>query len=119
MVSVDHTGPVGTDPGDVVDRLLWQDAQQMLSRHRSPDVHGLCGWCGDAWPCPPRRLAERAAEAARRPWREGWTTRHDMNSMRALPAWRADLGGSGRTGNDQHGGAARHRREPVNRGAFD
>ncbi|MEV6489440.1 hypothetical protein AB0M20_12540 [Actinoplanes sp. NPDC051633] len=73
------------EPADVVDRLLWQDAQQMLDRHTAPDPAGTCVWCGWHWPCAPRRLAERAAVASRRPWREAWTLRHDLNSIRAMP----------------------------------
>ena len=72
-------------PTDIVDRLLWQDAQQMLGRHAEPDGEGNCVWCGWRWPCAPRRLAERAETASRRPWREAWTLRHDLNSLRDIP----------------------------------
>lgn len=77
-------------PVDILDRLLWRDAQQMLDRHAEPGPDGRCGWCGWHWPCPPRRLAERAEAASRRPWRESWTARHDLNGLRGLPSWRAD-----------------------------
>lgn len=87
MVSVDHA-----EPPDVVDRLLWRDAQTMLGRHAGPDHDGGCVWCGWPWPCPPRRLAERADAASRLPWREGLSTRHDLNGIRALPGWRAEYG---------------------------
>lgn len=87
MVILDHA-----DPADVVDRQLWRDAQLMLGRHAEPDSNQMCVWCGSVWPCPPRRLAERAEHASRRPWREAWTMRHDLNGLRALPGWRADLG---------------------------
>jgi hypothetical protein len=87
MVSVDHT-----EPADVVDRLLWRDAQQIMERHAEPDRGGNCEWCGRDWPCAPRRLAERAEIAARRPWNEAWTARHDLYSLRALPSWRIELG---------------------------
>jgi hypothetical protein len=80
MVDVDEAAPA-----DIVDRLLWRDAQQTLGRHLASDVNGACDWCGWRWPCSARRLAERAAAAARRPWREAWTLRHDVNSMRTLP----------------------------------
>lgn len=79
------------EPVGVVDRLLWRDAQRMLDRHAEPS-DGRCGWCGWLWPCPPRRLAERAADASQLPWREGWTARHDLNGLRALPSWRAGAG---------------------------
>jgi hypothetical protein len=88
LVTVGHTEPV-----DVVDRLLWRDAQLMLGRHAAPDDYGLCVWCGRDWPCAPRRLAERAETAAFKPWNESWTTRHDLHSLRAVPSWRADLEG--------------------------
>lgn len=74
-----------SEPVEVVDRLLWRDAQQMLSRHAEPDVDDRCTWCGDPWPCPPRRLAERAETAARQPWRDSWPTRHDLNSLCNAP----------------------------------
>jgi hypothetical protein len=86
MVIVDQT-----EPADIVDRLLWQEAQQLLGRHAEPDPDGTCVWCGWRWPCAPRRLAERADTASRRPWREAWTMRHDLNSIRAMPGLRADL----------------------------
>lgn len=54
-------------PPDVIDPLLWRDAQLMLGRHAEPGYDDRCVWCGLRWPCPPRRLAERAAAAARRP----------------------------------------------------
>ena len=82
------------EPADVVDRLLWQDARQMLGRHAEPDAAGSCVWCGHRWPCSPRRLAERAEEASRRPWREAWTVRHDLNSIRAMPSMRAGPDGN-------------------------
>lgn len=83
MVVADRTAPA-----DIVDRLLWQDAQQMLGRHAGAAQDGNCVWCGWRWPCAPRRLAERAEVAARRPWREAWTLRHDLNSVRAMPGAR-------------------------------
>jgi hypothetical protein len=80
--SVDHTAP-----SDVVDRLLWRDAQEILGRHAQAGLRGLCQWCGGLWPCQPRRLAEAADTASRRS-SEAWTTRHDL---RGVPSWRADL----------------------------
>ena len=79
----------GSEPADVVDRLLWRDAQEMLGRHTEPDPDGTCVWCGWRWPCAPRRIGERAAAASRRPWRVAWTLRHDLNSIRAMPGLRA------------------------------
>ncbi|GAA4210118.1 hypothetical protein [Actinocatenispora rupis] len=76
-----------TVPDDVVDRLLWRDAQYILARHHECD--DTCAYCGAAWPCTATRLARRAEAAARLPWREGWTTRHDLNAVLALPGWRA------------------------------
>lgn len=54
---------------DVIDPLLWREAQLMLGRHAEPGFDHRCVWCGFRWPCPARRLAERAAAAARRPAR--------------------------------------------------
>ena len=97
-------------PADIVDRLLWQDAQQMLGRHTEPGHEVTCVWCGWRWPCAPRRVAERAEAASRRPWREAWTLRHDLNSIRAMPGLRAGM-------EDNHG---RHGRAGArNRGYFD
>ncbi|MBG0563187.1 hypothetical protein [Actinoplanes aureus] len=86
MVDVDEAAPA-----DIVDRLLWRDAQHMLGRHMAAGVDGNCVWCGWRWPCSARRLAERADAAARRPWREAWTLRHDVNSMRTWPGRRYGL----------------------------
>jgi hypothetical protein len=90
-----------TEPPDIVDRLLWRDAQHILGRHAAEGADGACVWCGWPWPCPPRRLAERAEVASRhhpgdsdpagdRPWHESWTARHDLNGLRSLPSWRTD-----------------------------
>ena len=84
MVDVDEAASA-----DIVDRLLWRDAQTMLGRHNTADRRGNCVWCGWSWPCSARRLAERADAVSRRPWREAWTMRHDLNS---LPAAMTDRG---------------------------
>ncbi|HYN94353.1 MAG TPA: hypothetical protein VES42_10945 [Pilimelia sp.] len=110
-----------TEPADIVDRLLWQEAQVMLGRHAQPDLDGNCVWCGWRWPCAPRRLAQRADTASRRPWREAWTLRHDLNSVRAMPGMRAgredSLDGVRDTG--PAGGNRRTRHAGANRGYFD
>jgi hypothetical protein len=93
-------------PADIVDRMLWRDAQQMLGRHAEADRDGNCVWCGWRWPCAPRRLAERADAASRRPWRETWTVRHDLNSIRALPGRREDNA-------DRHGYSGSRNRGPF------
>jgi hypothetical protein len=67
-------------PPDVVDLLLWRDAQEMLGRHSGADRYGDCVWCALTWPCPPRRLAERAEAAAFGHWNEAWTARHDLRT---------------------------------------
>jgi len=74
----------------------------------APDNRRLCVWCGRSWPCPPRGPTERADQASRRPWRESWTARHDLNRLPALPGWRADPGA-----------AVGRRWIPRNRGPFD
>ena len=105
-------------PTDIVDRLLWLDAQQMLERHAEPGQDGNCVWCGWRWPCAPRRLAERADAASRRPWREAWTLRHDLNSIRAMPGLRAGLEENGDRGRRADPTPGR-RRSDTNRGYFD
>lgn len=50
-------------PDDVVDALLWRDAQYVLERHK-PDG-ACCGYCGEPTPCTATRLANRAVGAAR------------------------------------------------------
>src|SRR4051794_19881614 len=102
-------------PTDIVDRLLWQDARQMLTRHAEPARDGNCVWCGWRWPCSPRRLAERAEAASRRPWRESWTLRHDLNSIRVMPSMRAGREGNGDYGRRADPPAGR-RRSDTNRG---
>lgn len=105
-------------PTDIVDRLLWRDAQHMLGRHAGPGLDGNCVWCGWRWPCAPRRLAERAEAASRRPWRESWTLRHDLNSIRAMPGMRAGLEDNhdrGRRADPPRG----RRRADTNRGYFE
>lgn len=88
-------------PAQVMDPLLWRDAQLMLGRHAEPGYDDRCVWCGFRWPCPARRLAERAAAAARRPQplpgrdrgrahpadvgSPSLPERHDWNDAAALP----------------------------------
>lgn len=69
------------EPVDVVDHLLWRDAQEILARHTRPDHGGRCPQCGQNWPCTARRCAERADAASRRPWNEAWTARHDLRTL--------------------------------------
>jgi hypothetical protein len=116
MVDVDRTELAG-----IVDRLLWQDAQLMLERHAGPGQDGDCTGCGWRWPCAPRRLAERADTASRRPWREAWTLRHDLNSVRDMPGMRAgwDDGPDAVRGAGSGGGNRPARHSGVNRGYFD
>jgi hypothetical protein len=83
MVTVDQSVPPGT-----VDRLLWQEAQSLLGSHVRSGPDGTCVCCGWRWPCAPRRLAEHAEVAAARQWRDAWTLRHDLNSIRAMPGLR-------------------------------
>jgi hypothetical protein len=79
-----------SEPVEIMDRLLWRDAQQMLDRHAQSGPDGRCEWCGWHWPCPPRRLAERAEVAASRPWRESsWTAAPDLHTT-TLPSWGPD-----------------------------
>lgn len=58
--------PVAPCPADVVDRLLWRNAQRILDRHvAGPD--GTCRLCRRTTPCSPRIYAQRADEVARMP----------------------------------------------------
>ena len=117
LVSVDHA-----EPADVVDRLLWRDAQYLLKRHAGPKDDGMCAWCNRLWPCAPRRLAERAQDAAFKPWNEAWTARHDLLGLRSLPGWRADLGHYAEPRTNRYGEArdtGAHTPERRNRGLFD
>lgn len=95
-----------SEPVEIMDRLLWRDAQQMLDRHAEPGPDGRCEWCGWHWPCPPRRLAERAEVASRRPWRESWTARHDLNDLRTLPSALSGAGANRWSGPGRWAGGA-------------
>ena len=77
-------------PADVVDRLLWRNAQRILNRH-AIRLDGSCHWCGRPAPCDARRLAVRAAEVARLPWHEAWLVRNEITGL--LPVVTAELRG--------------------------
>lgn len=82
-----------SEPAEVVDRLLWRDAQQIMARHCGPDSEDRCQWCGADWPCPPRHLAERADAASRRPPPESPDAAPDPGSQpRIRRGWRLDPG---------------------------
>ncbi len=87
--SADGTEPAaeGDRPEDVVDPLLWREAQYVLGKHSGADGNGVCVCCHSSYPCNARRLAERAEAAARKPWRMGWTARHDLYSTSTVPQW--------------------------------
>jgi hypothetical protein len=91
-VSLKRLDHINVDcPADVVDRVLWRNAQSILAHHPMP-IDGICHACGRRSPCSPRRLAERAAAAARRPWHEAWTARNDMTSL--LPMLQTEFAGA-------------------------
>ncbi len=75
-------------PADVVDRMLWRNAQRILQRH-VVRLDGTCHWCGRLSPCSPRRLAQRADQVARLSWHEAWTARNEIT--RLLPALYAEV----------------------------
>jgi hypothetical protein len=75
-------------PADVVDRLLWRNARRILDRHVLR-FDGTCLWCERQGPCPPRRLAQRADAASRRPRHDAWTARNEIS--RLLPAAEMDF----------------------------
>jgi hypothetical protein len=85
---VDGDLPGGDCPSDVVDRLLWRNAQRIMSRH-AIRLDGTCRWCAQAAPCEARRLAVRALEVARLPWQESWQARNEITSL--LPVVTAQL----------------------------
>ena len=78
----------GDVPPEVVDRLLWRNAQRILNRH-AVRLDGTCLWCEQSAPCDARRLAVRAAEVACMPWREAWHARNEITGM--LPVVTAAL----------------------------
>lgn len=74
-------------PDDVVDGLLWRDAQYNLRRHQwypSPlksTTDRRCAQCGQEWPCTPHRQATHADRMSRQPQvPAGMTARHDLLS---------------------------------------
>lgn len=71
-------------PADVIDPMLWNDAQLILRRHFAPPNSDSCTWCGGYWPCAPAQLAMRAESAARRPGRDNLLVRNS-NAARFAP----------------------------------
>ncbi|GIG55737.1 hypothetical protein Lfu02_01090 [Longispora fulva] len=65
---------------DVTDPLLARTATRLADRHHQhPDDAGRwAAGCTQAWPCPMSQWAVRAGAAARGPWHEAWTFRHDI-----------------------------------------
>jgi hypothetical protein len=55
------------EPDEVVDRILWRDAQLMLGRHKTAGGSGDCAWCRQPFPCEAYQLAERALAVAYEP----------------------------------------------------
>jgi hypothetical protein len=95
---------VETDcPADVVDRLLWRNAQRILHRH-VVRLDGNCHWCGRLAPCAARELAVRADAVSRMPRHEAWEARNEITRM--LPVLTAELTQRSRGGT----GAARNQR---------
>ena len=70
--------PTTDCPNDVVDRLLWRNAQRILHRH-VVRLDGTCHWCERRAPCGPRELAERADAVSRLPWHEAWAARNEVS----------------------------------------
>jgi hypothetical protein len=84
---------VETDcPADVVDRLLWRNAQRILHRH-VVRLDGMCHWCGRLAPCGPMELAVRADAVSRMPWHEAWPARNEITRM--MPVVTAELASRG------------------------
>jgi hypothetical protein len=70
--------------------MLWFDAQHILQRHAHQGADARCTWCGQDWPCPPRRLAQRAEIAACHSWRDSWNARDVQTALWAMPNLGAD-----------------------------
>lgn len=85
-MTTERVAPEAAVPDDVVDRLLWHDAQYVLAHHQRAEDSCTC--CGASWPCTARRLAERADAASRLPWQDGWSP-YDPDATVTLPEWRA------------------------------
>lgn len=66
-----------------MDRLLWRNAQRILTRHLVR-IDGICHWCGRHAPCRPRELAERADAVSRLPWHTGWAARNEITRLLPL-----------------------------------
>jgi hypothetical protein len=75
-------------PPDIVDRLLWRNAQRVLDRH-AVRLDGTCHWCGRPSPCAARTLGERAVAVSRQPWHEAWAARNEIT--RLLPVLAMDF----------------------------
>jgi hypothetical protein len=71
-------------PADVIDPMLWNDAQLILRRHFAPAGSDSCSWCSGYWPCAPAQLAMRAETAARRSGRDSLLLRNS-NASRFTP----------------------------------
>lgn len=71
--------PTTDCPSDVVDRLLWRNAQRILHRH-VVRLDGTCHWCQRSAPCGPREMAQRADEVSRLPWHQAWTARNEVTA---------------------------------------
>jgi hypothetical protein len=95
LVGSDRGGPVddAVCPDEVVDRLLWRNAQRILHRH-AIRLDGTCHWCGEPAPCPARELALRADEIARMPARDAIAVRNEITGM--LPVLAAEVRSSTR-----------------------
>jgi hypothetical protein len=96
--------PEGDCPPEVVDRLLWRNAQRIMSRH-AVRLDGTCRWCDQVAPCDARRLAARAAQVARMPWRAAWHARNEITGL--LPVVTAQLRRSAASRSEPNGERAR------------
>lgn len=100
MSKLDHVETVESDcPTDVVDRLLWRNAQRILHRH-VVRLDGTCHWCDLMAPCEPRELAERADVLSRRPRHEAWGARNEIT--RLMPMINSETNGRPRPGPDRN-----------------
>ena len=67
-------------PEEVVDTLLWRNAQRILRRHVIR-LDGTCHWCGRRSPCAAQAVALRADAVSRLPLHEAWAARDELTRL--------------------------------------
>ena len=67
-------------PEEVVDTLLWRNAQRILRRHVIR-LDGTCHWCGRRSQCAAQAVALRADAVSRLPLHEAWEARDELTRL--------------------------------------